>query len=72
MAVRDQIILPRAFKSLAWSNLAAQSAEQVGLAATPLLAVFAFGTGAGAMARRAGAPSAGSPASVPVHDDAKV
>jgi predicted MFS family arabinose efflux permease len=33
---------------LAWSNLAAQSAEQVGLAAAPMFAVLALGVGAGA------------------------
>lgn len=36
-----------AFPRLAWSNLAAQSAEQIGLAATPLVAVLALGAGAG-------------------------
>src|SRR6201991_3753155 len=35
--------LPRAFRRLAWSNLVAQSAEQIGLAAAPLVAVFALG-----------------------------
>jgi len=40
--------LPAAFNRLAWSNLAAQSAEQVGLAAAPIIAVLAFGAGAGA------------------------
>lgn len=39
--------LPPAFHRLAWSNLAAQSAEQIGLAATPIVAVFALGAGAG-------------------------
>ena len=39
--------LPSAFNRLAWSNLAAQSAEQVGLAAAPLVAVLALGVGAG-------------------------
>jgi len=39
--------LPAAFNRLAWSNLAAQSAEQLGLAATPLVAVLALGAGAG-------------------------
>ncbi len=34
--------LPAAFKRLAWSNLAAQSAEQIGLAAAPLVAVLAL------------------------------
>jgi predicted MFS family arabinose efflux permease len=32
---------------LVWSNLAAQSAEQIGLAAAPIVAVFAFGAGPG-------------------------
>ncbi len=35
------------FPRLAWSNLAAQSAEQIGLAAAPLFAVLALGAGAG-------------------------
>jgi predicted MFS family arabinose efflux permease len=35
------------FPRLAWSNLAAQSAEQIGLAAAPLVAVLALGAGAG-------------------------
>ena len=39
--------LPGAFSRLAWSNLAAQSAEQIGLAAAPLVAVLALGAGAG-------------------------
>jgi predicted MFS family arabinose efflux permease len=39
--------LPAAFNRLAWSNLAAQSAEQLGLAATPIVAVLALGAGAG-------------------------
>src|SRR3546814_6471773 len=38
--------LPAAFRRLAWSNLAAQSAEQVGLAAAPIVAVLALGAGA--------------------------
>ncbi len=38
--------LPRGFNRLAWSNLAAQSAEQVGLAAAPIVAVLALGAGA--------------------------
>jgi predicted MFS family arabinose efflux permease len=40
--------LPALFNRLAWSNLAAQSAEQIGLAAVPLVAVLALGAGAGA------------------------
>jgi MFS family permease len=39
--------LPSAFNRLAWSNLAAQSAEQVALAAAPMVAVLALGAGAG-------------------------
>jgi MFS family permease len=34
--------LPPAFRRLAWSNLLAQAAEQIGLATAPLLAVFLF------------------------------
>src|SRR2546422_8045952 len=41
------ILLPPAFNRLAWSNLAAQSAEQIGLAAAPIVAVLMFGAGAG-------------------------
>jgi predicted MFS family arabinose efflux permease len=40
--------LPASFNRLAWSNLAAQSAEQVGLAAAPIVAVLALNAGAGA------------------------
>ena len=40
--------LPAGFNRLAWSNLAAQSAEQVGLAAAPIVAVLSLGAGAGA------------------------
>ena len=39
--------LPRPFIRLAWSNLAAQSAEQLSLAATPIVAVLALDAGAG-------------------------
>src|SRR6266850_2255185 len=39
--------LPPGFNRLAWSNLAAQSAEQVALAAAPMVAVLALGAGAG-------------------------
>ena len=39
--------LPPAFLRLAWSNLAAQSAEQVALSAASLVAVFTFGMGTG-------------------------
>ncbi len=38
---------PRAFRNLAWSNLAAQSAEQLSLAAVPLVAVLALKAGPG-------------------------
>jgi predicted MFS family arabinose efflux permease len=40
-------MLSSAFKRLAWSNLAAQSAEQIGLAAAPIVAVLMLGAGAG-------------------------
>lgn len=40
-------MLPRSFTYLAWSNLAAQSAEQLSLAAVPIVAVLALGAGPG-------------------------
>lgn len=48
MAENRATRLPSAFHRLAWSNLAAQSAEQIGLAAAPIVAVLALGAGAGA------------------------
>lgn len=39
--------LPPTFNRLAWSNLAAQSAEQVALAAAPIVAVLMLGAGEG-------------------------
>ena len=39
--------LPATFNRLAWSNLAAQSAEQVALAAAPIVAVLLLGVGEG-------------------------
>lgn len=39
--------LPPSFNRLAWSNLAAQSAEQVALAAAPIVAVLLLGAGEG-------------------------
>jgi len=39
--------LPSALARLAWSNLTAQSAEQIALAATPIVAVVALGAGTG-------------------------
>ena len=39
--------LPSPFNRLAWANLAAQSAEQVSLAAVPIVAVLALGAGPG-------------------------
>jgi predicted MFS family arabinose efflux permease len=39
--------LPSTFNRLAWSNLAAQSAEQVALAASPIVAVLLLGVGEG-------------------------
>ncbi len=40
-------MLSRSFTHLAWSNLAAQSAEQLSLAAVPIVAVLALGAGPG-------------------------
>src|SRR6201996_3199462 len=40
--------LPATFNRLAWSNLAAQSAEQIALAAAPIVAVLMLGVGEGA------------------------
>ena len=39
--------LPAPFRRLAWSNLAAQSGEQIALAAAPIIAVLALDAGAG-------------------------
>jgi predicted MFS family arabinose efflux permease len=39
--------LPATFNRLAWSNLAAQSAEQIALAAAPIVAVLVLGVGEG-------------------------
>jgi len=39
--------LPSSFTGLTWSNLAAQSAEQLSLAATPIVAVLALNAGPG-------------------------
>lgn len=43
----EQIKLPPTFNRLAWSNLAAQSAEQIALAAAPIVAVLVLGAGEG-------------------------
>jgi hypothetical protein len=43
--------LPPTFNRLAWSNLAAQSAEQVALAAAPIVAVLLLGVGEGPCCR---------------------
>ncbi len=43
----DDDLLPPTFNRLAWSNLAAQSAEQVALAAAPIVAVLLLGAGEG-------------------------
>jgi predicted MFS family arabinose efflux permease len=40
-------LLPPTFNRLAWSNLAAQSAEQIALAAAPIIAVLLLGAGEG-------------------------
>jgi predicted MFS family arabinose efflux permease len=41
------LTLPATFNRLAWSNLAAQSAEQIALAAAPIVAVLLLGVGEG-------------------------
>jgi predicted MFS family arabinose efflux permease len=43
----ETIGLPATFNRLAWSNLAAQSAEQIALAAAPIVAVLSLGVGEG-------------------------
>src|SRR5690348_15789437 len=47
MSRPEHVSLPPTFNRLAWSNLAAQSAEQVALAAAPIVAVLMLGAGAG-------------------------
>jgi len=46
-ATDDTTHLPPTFNRLAWSNLAAQSAEQIALAAAPIVAVLLLGVGEG-------------------------
>ena len=46
-AAADTPRLPATFNRLAWSNLAAQSAEQIALAAAPIVAVLLLGVGEG-------------------------
>ena len=45
--IDDTSTLPATFNRLAWSNLAAQSAEQIALAAAPIVAVLLLGVGEG-------------------------
>src|ERR1700748_3186895 len=47
MSVTDAPRLPETFNRLAWSNLAAQSAEQIALAAAPIVAVLTLGVAEG-------------------------
>jgi predicted MFS family arabinose efflux permease len=47
MSVAKAPRLPATFNRLAWSNLAAQSAEQIALAAAPIVAVLLLGVGEG-------------------------
>ncbi|THD71973.1 MAG: MFS transporter [Bradyrhizobium sp.] len=47
MAQSSRDRLPLTFNRLAWSNLAAQSAEQIALAAAPIVAVLLLGVGEG-------------------------
>lgn len=46
-AINHGLRLPKTFNRLAWSNLAAQSAEQIALAAAPIVAVLLLGVGEG-------------------------
>jgi predicted MFS family arabinose efflux permease len=46
-ATDHALCLPPTFNRLAWSNLAAQSAEQIALAAAPIVAVLLLGVGEG-------------------------
>jgi len=48
MSTNSPVQIPAGFNRLAWSNLAAQSAEQIALAAAPIVAVLSLGAGAGA------------------------
>jgi predicted MFS family arabinose efflux permease len=47
MSASETARLPSTFNRLAWSNLAAQSAEQIALAAAPIVAVLLLGVGEG-------------------------
>src|SRR5882762_9581020 len=47
MSTADTPLLPATLNRLAWSNLAAQSAEQIALAAAPIVAVLLLGVGEG-------------------------
>jgi predicted MFS family arabinose efflux permease len=47
MSATEILHLPATFNRLAWSNLAAQSAEQVALAAAPIVAVLTLGVAEG-------------------------
>jgi predicted MFS family arabinose efflux permease len=47
MSISADDLLPKTFNRLAWSNLVAQSAEQVALAAAPIVAVLVLGAGEG-------------------------
>lgn len=47
MPSNDDASLPSSFRHLAWSNLAAQSGEQIALAAAPIIAVLALDAGVG-------------------------
>ena len=47
MSGASNVPLPATFNRLAWSNLGAQSAEQIALAAAPIVAVLMLGVGEG-------------------------
>jgi predicted MFS family arabinose efflux permease len=46
-SAENSLPLPAAFRRLAWSNLVAQSADQIALAAAPMVAVFSLGVAEG-------------------------
>src|SRR5438034_9875611 len=48
LSAADTPRLPATFNRLAWSNLTSQSAEQIALAAAPIVAVLLLGVGEGA------------------------
>ena len=66
MAAASNDGLPRTFNRLAWSNLSAQSAEQIALSAAPLLALLGFIGVCGTVVYSVAAPAL-VPSLVPPH-----